>query len=329
MFHSLLKNDSKSSKPLFHHAIKILLENTRPRKKSEICENHDSLESLALHYLCCIVRDTILREEVESYYDEIILISIERIDSQEWTIRNGALQLFGAILPKVVGQQFGVDDEVPDEWQSNEVTYLELSIKYPKTCKYILDYCEKPEVSPSSVILFLQFLSRVEYFKKSDSEICLLVDNFRELHVKFLSHKIEKIRKLAATCLVSANDFQVELPAMLQSLVPKLRTSSNENFTQGVLFVLLDGLKKLKAEWKFNDILDWQQFSEHFKIQVSENLSHNVSFYTKVYYIELFRSLNLNFNDEKIRTFLLSKQDNSNSLGYDLYKQAMDKIYSQ
>lgn len=327
MFHNFLKNDSKQSKPLFHHAIKFLLEKTKPRIKSEICENRDSQESLALHYLCYIVKDTVLREEVESYYDEIILISIERIDSQEWTIRNGALQLFGAILPKVVGQQFGVDDEEPDEWQSNEVTYLELSLKHPKTCKYILDYCEKPKVSPSSVILFLQFLSRVEYFKKSDFENIVLVERFRELHFRFLSHKIEKVRKLAATCLVSANDFQVELPSTLLYLVPKLQTSSNENFTQGVLFVLIDGLKKLKVEWKFNDILNWEQFSEHLKKLLKENLSLSVSFYTKVYYIELFRSLGVDFKDERIRTFLSSKQ--SNSLGYDLYNQAMTNIYSQ
>ncbi|KAL5280878.1 hypothetical protein ACFFRR_004719 [Megaselia abdita] len=272
MFHSLLKNDSKPSKPLFHHAIEILLENTR-RNKSEIFENKDSLESLSLHYLCGIVKDSILKEEVESYYDEIILISIERIDSPEWTIRNGALQLFGGVLPKVVGQQFGVDDD-EDEWQSNEVTYLELSLKYPKTCKYILDYCEKPKVSPSSVILFLQFLNRVEYFKKSDFESNFLVEKFRELQFKFLSHKIEKVRKLAATCLVSANDFQDELPTLLLTLVPKLSQSFNENFTQGVLFVLIDGLKKLKAEWKFNSNLF--EFSKALKTLVLENLGLSI-----------------------------------------------------
>ncbi|XP_055384273.1 uncharacterized protein LOC129613948 [Condylostylus longicornis] len=263
MLHHLLKNDMDKSKLLFYHGMKIIMshvqKNETPIEEAVlISTNGENFDALMLHYLCVLVKDTELKDYVAEFYDDIMMAAIKRIEHREWCVRNAALQLFGGIVPKMVGQKQSSDIETPLVLYSSEVTLREISIKVPKTLFYILKYCYnicndttfRNQKSYSTIILFLEFLSNIEYLKlnfsnnNTHTEEILL--QYRELFWKLLSHKCEKIRKLSATCLVSFHDLNDEIMNLILSLIKTFNIISEPNFEQGLLYALISGINKIK-----------------------------------------------------------------------------------
>lgn len=68
--------------------MKLLL---RPSNfNSEINENHenaDTLETAVLHYLCVLVRDSHIREDIMPYMERIMELAFSQINSHEWKVR--------------------------------------------------------------------------------------------------------------------------------------------------------------------------------------------------------------------------------------------------
>lgn len=50
-------------------------------------ENVDTLEASVLHYLCVLVKDSYLREEIMPYMEQIMELAFRQINSNEWKIR--------------------------------------------------------------------------------------------------------------------------------------------------------------------------------------------------------------------------------------------------
>ncbi|KAH8332896.1 hypothetical protein KR074_003483, partial [Drosophila pseudoananassae] len=249
MFLHVLKNDNPQHRLVLHKAVQQILKRLNSLTEAAPTDsNHDRWESLALHYLCVLVRDTELRPSMCKYYNEILLVAMEHIHNPEWTISNAALQLFGASLGKIVGQRQATEFETRPAWEPSELDYDELGCLLPKACEHILECCDRQEVT-SSIILFLAFLSKVEHLRTSNDKVPNpLLLRFRHLSWRLLRHKCEQVRQLAATCFVRSHEFRCDLPAVLLSSAKLAAHLDDENFYEGLIYALTAGVWKLQYE---------------------------------------------------------------------------------
>lgn len=261
MFLHIIKNESHSNRPLLKTAMNSIMNRLKDveSKQNDLCKSnmtkYDNIDARNLHYLCVLVKDTELRSAMIKYYDEIMVASMHQIDNTEWTVCNAALQLFGALVPKIVGQKQSNDIEDIVDWESNEITYMEIILRFPKTCEYVLNYFKlknknQKKISTAAVILFLGLLSNVEHLMKNECECTKMLEKFRELFWNLLSHECEKVRQLAALCFVRAHELRYDLPKMLLRIGNFLFKVLNENFFQSLLFVLIQGIHKIDHEWR-------------------------------------------------------------------------------
>lgn len=252
MFLHVLKNDNPQQRLVLHKAVQQILKRLNSVTGAAPTDsNHDRWESLALHYLCVLVRDTELRPSMCKYYNEILLVAMEHIHNPEWTISNAALQLFGASLGKLVGQRQATEFDTRPAWEPSELDYDELGCLLPKACEHMLECCDRQEVT-SSIILFLAFLSKVEHLRTSDGKVPNpLLLRFRRLSWRLLRHKCEQVRQLAATCFVRSHEFRCDLPAVLLSSAKLAAHLSDENFYEGLIYALTAGVLKLQYEARY------------------------------------------------------------------------------
>lgn len=278
MFLHVLKNDNPR-RLLLHRAVQRILKRLNETSASEDASesfNHDRWESLALHYLCVLVRDTELRPAMCKYYNEIMLVGMAHIDNPEWTISNAALQLFGASLGKLVGQRQATEFETKLAWEPSELNYEELACLLPKACEHMLQCCDTKQVN-SSIILFLGFLSKVEHlcttFQPQQSTD--LLKRFRCLSWCLLRHKCEQVRRLAATCFVRAHEIRCDLPKVLLASANLATQIQEDNFYQGLVYTLHAGVLKLQHEarhvWTAAKLQRFQQLLLN-KLQVTEQV---------------------------------------------------------
>lgn len=93
MFHHLLKNENNKDRPLFDYAMNMLLnyqEIKKPDHDDDVDDNdeqHENFNALILHYLCVIVKDTELKENMAEYFDEIMMAAIQKIEDKDWRVR--------------------------------------------------------------------------------------------------------------------------------------------------------------------------------------------------------------------------------------------------
>ncbi|CAH2041447.1 unnamed protein product, partial [Iphiclides podalirius] len=119
MVHRIVSNDMQTNKPLFHHFINTLLDCCKilqddPRCLSNVHNKKDLPKAIYIHFLTRIVTDSSLTTEVMYYSEKLVELAFENIISSHWQIRNAALQLYGALVPKLIGQKkdCGSEDEV-------------------------------------------------------------------------------------------------------------------------------------------------------------------------------------------------------------------------
>ncbi|XP_065372505.1 uncharacterized protein LOC135964249 [Calliphora vicina] len=323
MFLHIVKNEDHRGRPILKRAVENLLNSLVKSEDAATDKNCDRLEALYLHFLCVLVKDTELREAMSKYYNEIMMAAVNQIDNPEWTICNAALQLFGALVPKIVGQKQANEFEDPLLWEPSEVTFSEINRKLPKACVYILNYCLAEKSSTRSIILFLEFLHKVEYIYKGAVEPDNPVHSYRQLMWRLLQHNSEKVRKLAAKCLIRSHEFRIELPEMLLQITTILFSVENENFFEGLVYSLQEGILKLQHESKH---IIAQPIYQQIEQQIKENLQHTFPSHCLTYKFltlcKLWDLLKLLQHSELMEQLkvLAQPQDKLNiMLGYDLW----------
>lgn len=330
MFLHILKNEEQRSRPILKRAVENLLKTPQETGSSLNKINCDRLEALYLHFLCVLVRDCELREAMSIYYNEIIMAAVKQIDHNDWTICNGALQLFGALVPKIVGQKQANEFEEPLPWEPCEVTFSEINRKLPKACDYIIKYCLNEKSSTRSIILFLEFLHKVEYIFKGELDSKNPVFNYRQLMWSLLQHNSEKVRKLAAKCFIRAHEFRFELPHILQQMALILFSIKNENFFEGLVYCLHEGILKLKHESHFIIPLDIYQEIEksikqnlHTTFQPQQN---EYKFFTLCKLWDLLKLIDHTDLLEQLKDLVLpvDEKNVSKMLGYDLWLERIN-----
>ena len=325
MFLHIVKNEEQRTRPILKRAVEYLLKTPQKTTTSLNETNCDRLEALHLHFLCVLVRDCELREAMSIYYNEIIMAAVKQIDHNEWTICNAALQLFGALVPKIVGQKQANEFEEPLPWEPSEVTFSEINRKLPKACDYIIKYCLNEKSSTRSIILFLEFLHKVEYIFKGELNSENPVFNYRQLMWSLLQHNAEKVRKLAAKCFIRAHEFRFELPQILQQITLILFSIKNENFFEGLLYCLHEGILKLKHESHFiipleiyNEIENETKESLRKTFQPQQNCFYKCFTLCKLW--DLLKLLNHTELMKQLKDLMQPLHENdSKMLGYDLW----------
>lgn len=309
MFLHILKNDNPRERLLLNRAVQCILKRLNENSSSGEGgdDNHDRWEALALHYLCVLVRDTELRPAMSKYYNEIMLLALEHIDNTEWTISNAALQLFGAMLGKLVGQRQATEFETKLAWEPSELNYEELACLLPKACERMLQCCDSEQVT-SSIILFLGFLSKVEHLCTTGQaqQSTQLLLRFRRLSWRLLRHKCEQVRLLAATCFVRAHEFRCDLPAVLLTSAKQASQLQEDNFYEGLLYALHAGVLKLQHEARHVWTAQQQkQFQQKLlaALQVNEQVCRFTA-YTLNVLLQLLILLNASEEAEMVRQLL-------------------------
>ncbi|XP_075154506.1 uncharacterized protein LOC142228087 [Haematobia irritans] len=332
MFLHIVKNEANRSRPLLRKAMKSLLvaPSTNENHLGDFSSNCDRSEALHLHYLCVLVRDTELREAMAKYHNEIMMAAVKHIDNPEWTIRNGALQLLGALVPKIVGQRQATEFEESLLWEPSEVTFCEVTRKLDKSFAYILEYCLAEKAATGSIILFLEFLHKVEYIHKESMIVPESVQEFRKLIWILLRHPCEKVRILSSKCFVRSHEFSHELPNALKEIAKILFHVKNENFFEGLIQTLYHGVLKLQHDFKYVlSAMDQQNILLEIKDALEQHfvLTRSYKFYTLCKLWDLLELLNFDANSmvlQKLRHIQVNC--NEYPIAYDLWLERISKM---
>ncbi|CAB3247375.1 unnamed protein product [Arctia plantaginis] len=248
MLHRIVSNDMKKGKPLFHYFIKTLLQKCKHPGAAQIKKSNSSTDknvetqldlpaAIYIHFMTRIVTDSSLATDVMYYSAELAELAFGNLTSSHWQIRNAALQLYGALIPRLIGQKkaSGTDDETIATVACDEMlTHL------PELWKYIIKQLKQSGgenllQTHSNLVPILNLLANSAkryHFSlpvtESDTEI---VDLFYHL-VVFLGSPIYTVRRLTAKTIFNIYEFQYISDFLLK---PKNVT---ENLLHGMLLLL-------------------------------------------------------------------------------------------
>ena len=99
-------------------------------------DTEDCTSSHALHVLRSLVQDAVIAKDLDPQIACIAKVCLSSFDSPSWAVRNAALQLFGALALRVVGQ-VKVRDEEGQVFNRVELTQVEARL--PGLLQLLLD----------------------------------------------------------------------------------------------------------------------------------------------------------------------------------------------
>ncbi|XP_036217030.2 uncharacterized protein [Bactrocera oleae] len=332
----IVKNEQQRTRPLLKNVMNrtiALLKNYRATDGSNV-GNFDRLEALLLHYLGVLVRDTELREATSHYYNEILLVTLKRIEHPEWTEFNAALQLFGALVPKIVGQTLAKDFDAAAGNENNDITYDEIIRKLPTACDYILNYfASKQDLNTDTrtTVLFLGFLSKVKHLPKQIGvHECSFLHRIRELMWRLLAHRCESVRKMAALCFVRAHDFRLELPQALISISNILGNVSNQNLLLGFIATLAEGILRMQHESMCINDGAYKDFMQQLRSSLANfKLTHKYEPYSISKLLDIFLLVGFDAQVSIVQELLCAPTADEAAIGYDVWQQCAEKFKSK
>ena len=124
-------------------ALDTLLECADAKVDSNMADQDDTEDctsSHALHVLRSLVQDAVIAKDLDPQISCIAKVCLSSFDSPSWAVRNAALQLFGALALRVVGQ-VKVRDEEGQVFNRVELTQVEARL--PGLLQLLLDRVDK------------------------------------------------------------------------------------------------------------------------------------------------------------------------------------------
>lgn len=218
--------------------------------------------------------------------------------------RNASLQLFGAIVPKLVGQSQYFENTI--DWDPVYTVYSDITIKMHKIHEHIvatLKQCSQPSIL---LVTLLELLSRIESIGSNELE-----ENFQEKFYKYLTSDSEKVRTLAGKCLTRFYKFY-EIPLFLRTMVPMV-FQTNDNAQHGLIMTMISMLKKYESDSRNT------QFAERNKAFLMEikcafrhyrkiDANRHCGFYVKYYLFDLLVLVGFNARDPFIMDIMFDSQ---------------------
>ncbi|CAK1582803.1 unnamed protein product [Parnassius mnemosyne] len=245
MVHSIVSNDKKKNKPLFHYFVNTLLETCKVIQDdsiyfeniSNVNNEKDLPKAIYIHFLTRIVTDSSLTTEVMYYSAKLAELAFDNLTSSHWQIRNAALQLYGALIPKLIGQKkaSGSEDEV-----AATVACDEFRTHFPQLWRFILAQLkgdQKKDVlqSHSNFLPILNILGnlaiRYNFFNNFENEID--ADGLLNSLVVLLGSPIFTVRRITANSIFNMYSFD-----NIFEILEKVK-QVNENYLHGYLLLLV------------------------------------------------------------------------------------------
>nr|CAD7392070.1 unnamed protein product [Timema cristinae] len=112
LVHKIVASDKQKNRPLLHLCVSRLLKIATDPVRLYSSDTSDLPSTQALHFLCVLVQDSALCQYVAAYMSDITQLCFKKLSSNIWTVRNAALQLFGALVPKLVGEKKNNDENM-------------------------------------------------------------------------------------------------------------------------------------------------------------------------------------------------------------------------
>ncbi|KAJ8719605.1 hypothetical protein PYW08_011780 [Mythimna loreyi] len=243
MVHRIVSSDMKKGKPLFHYFINTLLQicdttKDTPKKTDE--NQIDLPKAIYIHFLTRIVTDSSLASDMMFYFARLAELAFSNLTSHHWQIRNAALQLYGALIPKQIGEKKASGS---DEQTTATVACDELRTHSPKLWKYILEQLEDT-YEPDIVQIHSNLVPILNLLANSAKRYSFSYDMIEQKHVTeelfdhlvlLLDSPIHTVRRLTAKCIFNIHDF-TQISDNLWFLLYHVCVS--ENFLHGSLILL-------------------------------------------------------------------------------------------
>lgn len=246
-------------------------------------KNRDNRLASVLHFLCVLVKDGELRSPLTSYMVDIFAIAIATIESPEWTVRNASLQLFGAIVPKLVGQTQYFENDI--DWLPVYIVYTDIVIKSHRMHLKILSLLERCDQPSVLLVALLELLARIEVIGYTYEGEPMHMDRFKDLFYRFVSYNSEKVRILAARCLCRFHKF-VEIPSFVLGIASILCETGDANFKHGLCLTMTCALKKYESDVRYTQfderelLIDGvRQFFELHQVRFDTSSHYYLRFY--------------------------------------------------
>ncbi|XP_070171070.1 uncharacterized protein [Polyergus mexicanus] len=214
MFHRLVVSDNRRDRPTVHFAVQMLLRSLKNFSMTTVREvelGQDSPWAKRLYFLRMLVADKEIHAQLVPYMEDICLTCFEYMKSDVWIVRNASLQLYGVVVPRLVGQcseksldgelNFGYDYSV-NHFVTHYPTLASRVYAQLRDVSKIRDISNAALRSYSSVAHILVLLSKLS---TSDCDlidypaaIVFIKKIKRLLLISFLSNPMMYIRQLAA-----------------------------------------------------------------------------------------------------------------------------------
>ena len=153
-------------------------------------EIRDMPQALAMHILKSLVNDASLSGGMQpELMVPIIRLSIDSFSHPDWSIRNAALQLHGAIIPRLIGQTCKTTTEVFHKLPGLESFLLEK----------LAEETEKSQLISGGLIPSLSLISRLSPSSCNESFNASFIACLKKL----LGHSVVQVRQLTAKSLLA------------------------------------------------------------------------------------------------------------------------------
>lgn len=265
LVHKILSSSHSMKNILFVTAMDRIIQVASSHvETSEETLKVDLPQAIAFHMLQFLVADSSLRVQMAEYLEIVTIVCFDKMQCQEWTVRNAALQVFGVLLPKLVGTK-----KQDSENQSSNVAFEEFFYQLPRIGDGLRSLLSTLEGRNTCVIVsVLTLLSRLKVtgdLMQQNGKSNDLKHFFSDVYNILLSLNIHTIRFQAANCYVNSVHSHAEL----------------QNHFNWLLFSSLEyivGLQALKANFKseiMSSFLKSEFFPKRLRI-VNENQLHGI-----------------------------------------------------
>lgn len=257
-------------------------------KQDDIC---DLPQSVAMHLLKSLVHDASLSVGVQpELMEPIVKLSVDSFSHPHWSVRNAALQLHGAVIPRLIGATGKTTAELFHKLPGLEPFFLQKLAEQP----------EGRQLVSGGLIPSLSILSRLfpDYGNESRNS------RFTTLLIVLLGHPVIQVRQLAAQSLLAfvslfkTKWITMQLCEDAVTLVTRTHSetplhmcvpgSSITNSLHGCLFSIYEFLNRCRDVAL--SVEDWEMIREAVSALIPVENNHP-SYYIKSAILKLFQML--------------------------------------
>ncbi|XP_072945916.1 uncharacterized protein [Epargyreus clarus] len=302
MIHRIVSSDMKKGKPLFHYFMQVLLATCNKLPQPSTNENDidtsnekDLPKAIYIHFLTRIVTDSSLASDMMYYSAKLAEVAFDNLNSSCWQIRNAALQLYGSLIPKLIGQKknSGASEEViatvaVDEFRTHSPKLWEYMVKQLKNSTESCDVVH----THNNLVPILSILANMAPMYSFSNENELDEELLPSL-ISLLGSPIYVVRRLTAKCLLNIYPFQDILNVLLNS------SCQTENCLHGSLLLLNEFIKQYKGKKDLIENMETLKMKYHNQL-----ISRNHSYLCRESFEYIFPE-SINLTDQMMRETLL------------------------